>query len=233
MQNRIGKPWYAIVAALFVAGLILAPSAVAQTVNMQLIGAGPANLGGVYVGPYTALVNGVSTQVICDDFVHDTYFNETWKAVQSNFSNLSGAKLQLYEQGAWLVLQMSQPANAGSLGAIQYALWELFDPAATDPFSYLAGNDLDAAKSWLGLARDQGTAANPFTANDLAQFANFVVYTPVSGSASCGGVDCPKAPPQEFLSLKTPEPAALLVLLLDLMALSGVVLFVRRRVAEV
>ena len=236
MKTRFGKPWNPIVAALFAVGL-LAPSAVAQ-VNMQLTGAGPDNMGGVYVGPYTALVNGVSTQVICDDFVDDTYILEKWQATQTNLLNVTsdarfGAKTLLYERGAWLVLQMSKPANAGesSIGAIQYALWELFAPSA-NPLQRLSGTDLEAAQSWLGKAQEEGTGV-AFTADELAQFSNFVVYTPIADTASCGGVRCPSAPPQEFLALKTPESAALLVLLLDLLALSGVVLVVRRHVAEV
>ncbi len=199
---------------------------------MQLIGAGPANLAGVYVGPYTGVINGVTTQVICDDFADDTYIGESWQAVQSSFSSLTdprfgAANLLLYEQGAWLVLQMLKPANASSIGAIQYALWELFDPSA--PFSRLTsyGVNTAAAQSWLTLAQAQGPAT--FTPGE---FSNFLVYTPLSGTASCGGGPCPTAPPQEFLALKTPEPAALLVLLLDLLALAGVILFVRRHVAE-
>lgn len=234
MRNRIGKRWYLIAAALFLAGLLLTPCAVAQDVNMQLIGAGPLTpVAGVYVGPYTAVINGVTTQVICDDFADDTYIGESWQAVQSSFSSLTdpkfgAANLLLYEQGAWLVLQMLKPANASSIGAIQYAFWELFDPSA--PFIRLTSYEISTAtaQSWLTLAQAQGPAT--FTPGE---FSSFVVYTPVPGTAeSCPDGPCPITSPQEFLALKTPEPAALLVLLLDLLALAGVILFVRRHVAE-
>lgn len=186
MKNRIGKPWYPIAAALFVAGLLLTPCAVAADVNMQLVGAGPDNLAGVYVGPYTALINGVATPVICDDFADDTYIQEKWQAVEGDFSNLSGAKFGtnslLYEQGAWLILQMLNPTNAGNIGAIQYALWELFDPSGA-PFSYLESHGINpqadpadpaTAQYWLSAALARGTGANAFTPDE---FSNFVVYS--------------------------------------------------------
>ena len=59
----------------------LQPSvASAAPVNMTLTGAGSNVLAGVYIGPYTALINGQSFNVICDDFLAETYLNESWTA---------------------------------------------------------------------------------------------------------------------------------------------------------
>jgi hypothetical protein len=51
---------------------LLAACASADTVNMHMVGAGPTSLGGAFIGPYTATINGVSTPVTCDDFLRDT-----------------------------------------------------------------------------------------------------------------------------------------------------------------
>jgi hypothetical protein len=124
---------------------------------------------------------------------------------------------------------MLNPANSNSVGVIQYALWQLFDPSGSPaPFSYLGSSDRAAAQSWLNEALAEGSTVR-FTAAELAQFSNFVVYQPVAGTDKCGAGPCPTAPPQEFLALDAPEPIALPVLLLDLLALAGVVLFVRKR----
>lgn len=54
--------------------------AFATTVSVDLTSpgsslAGTNVLNGVYVGAYTATINGVSTPVICDDFSDDSYIH--------------------------------------------------------------------------------------------------------------------------------------------------------------
>jgi hypothetical protein len=220
----------AVGAALLVLGLLVAPNAVAQDVTMQLIGAGPANMAGVYVGPYTALIEGVATPVICDSFASETYMNEVWSAHPNSYSDLSGAQwgapgsaaqLLLYERGAWLALQMLDPQYSSQAGAIHFALWQLFDPAA-NPLGYLTGSKLAAANGWLQEAVAQVPA--PVGAG---QFSGFTVYR-ATGPGMCGDAPCVKQPPQEFI-VRTPEPFELASLGLDLLVLGCAILLVRRR----
>src|ERR1700691_2444139 len=67
--------------------LCIAPSAFADTASMDLTGAGSNVMDGVYIGPYTATINGVSTPVICDDFADESYIGEAWTANISTFAD--------------------------------------------------------------------------------------------------------------------------------------------------
>ena len=81
--------WLAVAAV----ALSIAPCAFGQgQVNINLTGAGNNVMDGVYVGPYTATVNGSSTQIICDDFSDESYVGESWTANVTTLSNLNGTK---------------------------------------------------------------------------------------------------------------------------------------------
>src|SRR5271167_2890295 len=102
------KKWWGVAA---VALLCLAPCAFADSNNLTLTGAGNNVMGGVYVGPYYATVNGVAnTPVICDDFGDDSVVGHSWNYTPNNFSTLVSAlwgnQTQNYEAAAWLTLQM-------------------------------------------------------------------------------------------------------------------------------
>ncbi|MGH9395849.1 MAG: hypothetical protein ACRD18_03225 [Terriglobia bacterium] len=175
-------------------------------------------MGGVYVGPYTATINGVSTPVICDDFMDDTHVGESWNANVSTFPSLSNVHFEqgqsdqtkLYDEAAWLILQMTAPANASNpstVGNIQYAIWAIFDPSALNQIS---GSDLTNAQGWLSQAQ-----AQTFTSGE---FSNFAVYTPT-----------PSTPPQEFITYSTPEPSVALILCANLLLFGLAAVFLRRR----
>ncbi len=127
MSTAVQKRW--LFAAAFL--LLLAPFAVAD--SMTLTSAGNIVMAGVYVGPYTATVNGVTTTVICDDFADETYLGESWTASSTTFSslgstlntqkwNLSGSQqTQLYNEAAWLVTQLLAATNPTTIGEIQFA----------------------------------------------------------------------------------------------------------------
>lgn len=222
MNRVMGKCWLLATVAV----LILTTAAFATSVSMTLTSAGSNTLGGVYVGPYTATVNGVSTSVVCDDFLDDSFVGESWQANVNSFSTLSFAKwassfpstyVTLYEQAAWLTLQMLDPKNASQIGALQYAVWAIFDPAA---LNNLSGANLANAQAWLASA-----AAQTLTIN---QFSNFVVYTAIPGTATCPGFTC-RTPPQEFLSISVPEGGSLLAYLLLAGAVSFGAMFYQSR----
>lgn len=243
-MNTIKK----IAMAAAVAVICFAPNALAdQTFDMTGVGSGNYTAD-VYIGPYQATVNGVAnTQVICDDFADETYVPEDWNASVSSVADLGSnvkwgqSNQTLYDEAAYLATQLLNPANAADDAAIQYAIWQLFDPTGTasDPgvipwldayglSSFDSSTSPTGVQYWLNQA---GLASN----YDSSSWANVAVYTydpsanpngPVC-SNQAGGT-CPSAPPQEFLVVtETPEPSTIF---LSLLGLGGMLfLFMRRQ----
>lgn len=226
-------------AVLLLASLCFAGSALATTANMDLISPGSTVTGtnvlnGVYVGAYTANINGVPTPVICDDFSDDSFVPETWAANVNTFSSLSGGmwyssahpaqSTLLYEEAAYLVEQMyNNASNSTAVGDIQFAIWDLFNSGAT---AGLSSADLNAVNAWLA------AAANP---SNLAtvNFADFTIYTPFEPTdAACPGYPnsaCPSTPPQEFMTYSAAEPSFFAMLGIDLALFGCAALFLHRR----
>lgn len=219
----------------------LAPTAIADTVNMKMIGLGNNNaMAGDYVNPYTATVNGVTTTVICDDFAAVTYLNETWQATTHTFADLTGTRwggvpdaLHLYNAAAYLTLQLLDPNISKVLqGEISFAIWGMFTPTA------ITTNLASYSPAYANAATQLKNAALAATTNSIMdQFSNFVIYTPIAGTAAnCWGAKC-TAPPQEFLAIAstpihTPETASLPILAFNLFAVIGVIAFLRRRMVS-
>jgi hypothetical protein len=204
-----------------VALFCFAPCLLGQTVNMALTSAGSNVMDGVYVGPYSATVNGVSTQVICIDYADDSYIGESWKATVSTFSSLIGKQTsstsstiltqQDYNAITWLVAQMLNPKNTQiQVGEYQFAIWGVLDPAAIASLSSWNSADGSQAETYLQEALEQGSpSGGPFTA-----------YIP-----------SPDNPPQTFISdpLSVPETTpAVIILGFNLLALVAGALFLRR-----
>lgn len=217
--------------------LFLAPSSFADTASMSLTGAGTSSMAGVMIGPYTANINGVSTQVICDDYADESYVPETWTADVSSASNTgatrnttklgltSAQQTQDYAEAAVLTLQLlAAPKGSALAGEIQFAIWGVFDPQAiTDltnsnsTYGGLAQGDLTGAQSYVS-----GLSA----AQIAALLSQFTIYSPDSSYAiSCGGAACQNTPPQEFI-VYTPEPSTVLLFGLGL---AGLFLLKRRQ----
>lgn len=223
MAKTIQK--FLLVAAAAV--LCLAPAAFADTASMTLTGAGSNVLDGVYIGPYTATIDGVSTPVICDDFAAESYIPESWTANVSTFSSLSNVKFtsgtvtQNYEEAAYLALELlAAPKNSLQAGEIQFALWGLFDPSALTVLSAYNAAYGAAAQAYLT------DAQNNYSTLTAAQLAQITIYTPNTNYAiTCGSGPCRTTPPQEFIVVRTPEPTTLLLLGLGL----GSLFFLKRR----
>jgi hypothetical protein len=185
-----------------------------------MTGAGSNVLAGVYVGPYTASVNGVAnTPVICDDFADDSVIGHLWNFTANNFSTLGSAlwgnQTTNYEAAAWLTLQMlslnSKPDNALQVGYLSFAIWSLFDQNALNRLNW---TQLAGVNSWLNQVPGNLTPS---------QFANFVLLTPqgcTSGPGSCPG--------QEFFEVMPEGGSAAMYLLLAGLSCFAAMLFRRR-----
>jgi hypothetical protein len=111
-------------------------------------------------------------------------------------------------------------------------LWQLFvdSPAyggGATPFQYLQYYEGTAAV----------TSATSYLNQSLAYAESGIgssylaIYAPVGPTTgTCPpGVPCATRPPQEFLVVKTPEPATVALLALDLLAMGFAVVYFRRR----
>ena len=101
---------------------------------------------GYYVGPATGNLNdGTSFALVCNDFTDTSYIPSSFTVNVSTIPELqyalfagtlpTAAEIGAYEQAAILMWQMGQPGNqtAAGIGGIQFAIWNLFYPAAPDP----------------------------------------------------------------------------------------------------
>jgi len=203
-----------------------ASAAFATSVTVTVTAANPNHLDGYSVGPYTATVNGVAkTPVFCDDFSDKTTLKTPYIDSVNSFSDLGntlwgsylmsgkGGKhslayvTQLYDEAAWLTLQLLNPANASQMGNIQFAIWAVFNPHALTK---------DAnAKSWLTLAGKQSWYSG--------EFSNFLILTPTcsNGPGSCSG--------QEFFEVVPEGGSAMMFVLLASLSCFAAMLFRYRR----
>jgi hypothetical protein len=207
--------------ALFALAFIGAPAgARAANVTLTLTGAGSNVVGGIYIGPYTATDGTNTFPVICDDFADESYLYQPWTASVSTFADLTGTKwggqpnaAMLYNEAAWLSDQLLNPAvSPTTAGALQYAIWDVFDPAS---FTYLQSQGLtqvyNSASNWLSQAQTQIYTPG--------EFSDYVIYTPTG----------PAPTPQEFLR-RVPEPGTLPLMAIALAGLA--ILAGRRRSSE-
>jgi hypothetical protein len=215
----------------------LSTTAFADTVSMTLTGVGSnGGVAGIAVGPYLATIGTTqNVKVICDDFLSETWLWETWKATVNSVADLGssgvlastkwgsqGATQAQYNEAAWLAMNLVM-ANSADAAAIQFAIWEVFLPEpGTTPFDLLSASQLNLAQSWLDAAKAHASDA-------ASSFADVFIFTPIAGTAvGCPG-GCGLSTPQEFLVVRTPEPAAAALLAVDFTGVVGLVLFFRRK----
>jgi len=170
--------------------------------------------------PYTALVNGITTTVICDDSFDTIAPPETWTAnvlmlnnlnasnyKMTEFGSMAGslsAATKLYDEVAYLALQFGANPIA-NWGGIQTAIWHIFDANA----STVAGTGKTSTAYWTNLA---GMATNQ--AIGAANAYRIEILTPNSPQRAPG-----KGGPQEFIVV-TPEPATYALFGMGLILLS-------------
>lgn len=204
---------------LFAVALVLslvcfAGSALADsTVDMQLIGVGGNNGGGVYTYPYNFSINGgASTPLVCDTFDNEVAIGETWKATVSGLlsgNGLFGVNTNDYK-AAGLIFQGIIAGNIDpTIG--NWAIWGLFSSNAQSNSFFNNSAVLNVYNNALANA--------PNSADSL--FSNLVLYTPVAGTQSWGGT------PQEYIGISAPEPGELALLATGL--LLGLLVFTTRK----
>jgi hypothetical protein len=228
------KTGFALLLAAVVS-FFLASSAFATTVSFDLTSPGSTVTGtnaldDVYVGAYTATINGVSTPVVCDDYTDESYVPEDWTAYVNTFSTLSDGQTKwgdnptLYEEAFWLVEQMYNPANSSEVGELSFAIWGLFDSTALSDLQAYSTTDYGIAEYWLGEAQ--------MSANyESVDTADFTIYTPdTTDSINCPGYSsCPSIPPQEFITYNASEPSVAAILGADLLLFGFALEVLRRR----
>jgi hypothetical protein len=205
--------------------LCFVSGAFAGSVSVDVTASNPDVFDTYSVGPYTATVNGVpNTQVICDDFSDTTTLKTSYTDTVNTFSDLQntlwGAYLiskdhdsltqvtTLYEDAAWLTLELLNPSNSKStIANIQFAIWALFNGNALtkDPGAQTILNGLPNSNSF-----------------SPGEFSNFIILTPTcsSGPGTCKG--------QEFFEV-VPEGGSALIYLLLAAASCAAALFYRSR----
>lgn len=203
---------------VFLAAFCLAPLANAQD-TLQFTGGGVnPGFGGYLVGPYNITINGTLVQAICDDIGTTIPGSQTWTAVRrdvtatglvgARFYDGSAASLQRYFQVAYLGQQLLSETSSVVRGHIQWAIWDIMSPGDS-----LAGFNTTLRNTIQGYI--SAAAANATAADGIG----WSVYTPVGNPNS-----------QEFL-VRTPESAALLLLSFNALAVLGMIVFLRRRMA--
>jgi|ERR1700733_542705 len=152
-----------------------------------------------------------------------------------------------YTTAAYLaveILNTNQSTSAGAeqAGDLSYAMWALFDPTVfTDQtnggggsctlpggFGCLSSTDFGNAKADLESAYAFVSTNGLNTSNfGSKEGVNVAIYTYDSG-AVCPGTTC-SGPPQEFISVTTPEASTPLLLAVDLLGFMALVGFLRKR----
>jgi len=198
--------------ALLLTGAILS----AGSISVTLIGAGPANDGNYYVLPYQLSVGGTDYDADCYDAFDQIQINQTWQANEltlseaATYGQFSGDSNAVtgYEEVAWLSAQpaaLTNETTEQSQVDLQHAMWGVFDPGA------------DFAVSTT-LEESLGTAvANGFPGFD---FSNYVFLEAVPGTGGLAQAFVLYMPGNAQNPWKSPEPGAMVPLLIGLVMLS-------------
>lgn len=181
-----------------------------STVNMQLVGVGGNNAGGVYTYPYYFSINGgAPIALICDSYDNRVDIGETWKA--NVVGLLSGKGLfgnQLLDYKAAGLIFKSILNGTVNVNVGNYAIWGLFSTNAQNSSYFQSSGAGAIEQQYLTLA---GTAPK-------SAFSGLVLYTPIAGTQSANGI------PQEYIGYSpVPEPGTLTMLGTGMLSLAEMV----------
>jgi len=193
----------------------------ADSGTLTLVNGGSNAMGGVYVGPYnfTWTSNGQdpSIQLVCDDYSHEVYQGESWTATTYLLSAMNGptgqfpgSSLNQYEAAALLAQQIFASSNSTQIGLMQYALWDIFTPGASNSV-YSTWTTQEQTDFGGYLTEAQNVIANGCS---NCNFSDIVIYTPQPNTEHpTYGL------PQEYIGLiNVPEPGSLMLLVTGLFA---------------
>jgi hypothetical protein len=235
----------------------LVPGALAGNFTLTDVGssAGGTVLAGIYTAPYIATIDGqTGIEVICDDFDTETTLGQSWNAVGTAVNTITSSspvkfasgyafvgdiddpnavtagdvtgvtQEEAYAMAAYLAVELLNASTPTQAGILNYAIWSIFDNSPTTPIGQLLSKNVSDStitqvKAAWNLAR---TNALP-----IGQYSNVTIWTPVTSPLNPLGKD----EAQEFITVRVPEPATLAMILVDLLAVGGLMLFVRRRKA--
>lgn len=170
--------------------------------------------------------NGITMAAMCDDYVHGGQPGDEWEANITNlgtgnlsltrFNNIPGTTalypLQLYDEAGWLLLE-TQVEQSSQWQQMNYAVWNIFDPAA--PCN-------SQCQSWLQAARNEQQIGFPGV-----DFYKVYIVTPLNQH------DPDPNSIQEFMYIgedtrggnndqqTTPEPSTLILMGTGLLAAFG------------
>ncbi|MBZ5625335.1 MAG: hypothetical protein LAQ69_42540 [Acidobacteriia bacterium] len=232
-----------VLLACFAAGAFAAT----DTLQLQTAGAGYV-MGGVYTSPYGISINGgAPTLLICDDFTTDISLGQTWFATVTSLADLQAGTgtpkftpvdIQNYATAGVLAAELMSLPNLYSeaAGEISYAIWGIFDTtllnSMSNPYGTITQKELDAAKQYLMNAENMVAGATTAGVVDLSKISingqsinGLTIYTP-SGPNGLNSS-------QEFLQVSMPEPSYPAVLAVDLLAVVGLMVVLRRRITGI
>jgi hypothetical protein len=167
--------------------------------------------------------------VICDDYNHDVQVNETWTAdvlsLSAVINGTASAPVWVnsppasappttaqYEEVAWLMEQtglwgaptfQDQTGAANNIPNINEAIWDIMSfSGGSHPAGWTIGAGNNSSASW------EADALANYKSPGSTGFYNYVeILTPEAGSQS----PLNDGPPQQYLTVVTPEPATLLL----------------------
>lgn len=145
--------------------IILLLGVVYSHADILTITSGSQTYGGFYVGDLLGNLNGTLITFVCDDFLHEVNFGESWNVDIVTIGGSNSPRFSdvgKYLDAFWLIDQL--PSSPTQTASIQQAIWELFDPAMplTAP----------QASYWYNLAL-QG---------HVIDTSRFVIYTPLDSN---------------------------------------------------
>jgi len=164
----------------------------ADSLTVQLTGVSVSD-GQYYVLPYELSIDGVTTDAICYDALHEISMNQIWQAnadtldQAANTGEFSSTGYSTaytgYEEAAWLGSQWftGQVSTPQQQIDLQYMIWDVYDPTAeplnqSDPYIiYLQANEAAGVAS-LNTADFTFLEPVPDDHGNLAQA--FLLYTP-------------------------------------------------------
>jgi hypothetical protein len=152
-----------------------------------------------------------------------------------------------YEAATVLSIDILQAAPGSTAQKVySYALWELFDPYGSLPADPGVIPWLNGASGTVDTATLQAATADVEAAVNQVKGSGFNLsaylnannissvtiysYDAAGGPPTCSGGSCASSPPQEFISVTTPEASTPVLLAVDLLGLVALAGFLRKRI---